>query len=123
ARLPAEVRGVKRAANHVAMIQVAIKNEAGELLDSAIPKVAIVKDANYSAERINEDLDDGVDLYALISRNLERHPLAGFVLEGHAPFGTITSATRARMLRSAVYCGMPVAIVEIGRASCRERGG
>jgi len=114
ARLPAEVRGVKRAANKVTMIQVAIKDEAGELLDSAIPKVTIVKDANYSAERTNEDLDDGVDLHALISRNLERHPLAGFVLEGHAPFGTITSATRARILRSAVYCGMPVAIVGRG---------
>src|SRR5438094_3986747 len=91
------------------MIPVAIKNEAGELLGSAIPKVAIVKDANYSAERINDDLDDGVDLLALISRNLERHPLSGFVLEGHAPFGTITSATRTRILKAAVYSGIPVA--------------
>jgi hypothetical protein len=114
ARLPARVLGVNRAGDNVTMIPVAIKNEAGELLGSAIPKVAIVKDANYSAERINEDLDDGVDLLALISRNLERHPLAGFVLEGHAPFGTITSATRTRILRSAVYSGMPVAIVGRG---------
>jgi hypothetical protein len=114
ARLPAEVLGVKRAGNNVTTIQVAIKNDAGELLEGAIPKVAIVKDANYSAERINEDLDDGVDLRALIGRNLERHPLAGFVLEGHAPFGTITSATRTRILRSAVYSGMPVAIVGRG---------
>ena len=114
ARLPAEVLGVKRAGNNVTTTQVAIKNDAGELLEGAIPKVAIVKDANYSAERINEDLDDGVDLLALIGRNLERHPLAGFVLEGHAPFGTITSAMRTRILRSAVYSGMPVAIVGRG---------
>jgi hypothetical protein len=114
ARLPARVLGVNRAGDNVTMIPVAIKNEAGELLGSAIPKVAIVKDANYSAERISEDPDDGVDLLALISRNLERHPLAGFVLEGHAPFGTITSATRTRILRSAVYSGMPVAIVGRG---------
>jgi hypothetical protein len=114
ARLPARVLGVNRAGDNVTMIPVAIKNEAGELLGSAIPKVAIVKDANYSAERISEDPDDGVDLLALISRNLERHPLAGFVLEGHAPFGTITSATRTRILRSAVYAGMPVAIVGRG---------
>jgi len=114
ARLPARVLGVNRAGDNVTMIPVAIKNEAGELLGSAIPKVAIVKDANYSAERISEDLDDGVDLLALISRNLERYPLSGFVLEGHAPFGTITSATRTRILRSAVYAGMPVAIVGRG---------
>ena len=114
ARLPAKVLGVNRAGDKVAMIPVAIKNEAGELLGSAIPKVAIVKDANYSAERINDDLDDGVDLLALISRNLERHPLSGFVLEGHAPFGTITSATRTRILKAAVYSGIPVAIVGRG---------
>ena len=114
ARLPAKVLGVNRAGDKVAMIPVAIKNEAGELLGSAIPKVAIVKDANYSAERINDDLDDGVDLLALISRNLERYPLSGFVLEGHAPFGTITSATRTRMLKAAVYSGIPVAIVGRG---------
>ncbi|TMI02977.1 MAG: asparaginase, partial [Betaproteobacteria bacterium] len=114
ARLPAKVLGVSRAGDKVAMIPVAIKNEAGELLGSAIPKVAIVKDANYSAERINDDLDDGVDLLALISRNLERYPLSGFVLEGHAPFGTITSATRTRILKAAVYSGIPVAIVGRG---------
>ena len=114
ARLPAKVLGVNRAGDKVAMIPVAIKNEAGELLGSAIPKVAIVKDANYSAERINDDLDDGVDLLALISRNLERYPLSGFVLEGHAPFGTITSATRTRILKAAVYSGIPVAIVGRG---------
>jgi len=114
ARLPAKVLGVTRAGDKVAMIPVAIKNEAGELLGSAIPKVAIVKDANYSAERINDDLDDGVDLLALISRNLERYPLSGFVLEGHAPFGTITSATRTRILKAAVYSGIPVAIVGRG---------
>src|SRR5712691_3540683 len=83
ARLPADVLGVRRAGNNVTMIQVAIKNDGGDLL-------------------------------ALISRNLKRHPLAGFVVEGHAPFGTITSATRTRILRSAVYSGMPVAIVGRG---------
>ncbi len=114
ARLPARVLGVNRAGDNVAMIPVAIKNEAGELLGSAIPKVAIVKDANYSAERISEDLDDGVDLLALISRNRERYPLSGFVVEGHAPFGTITSATRTRILKAAVYSGIPVAIVGRG---------
>ena len=106
-RLPSEVRGVKN-------ISVPIKNKAGELLDSAIPKVAIVKDANYAAERMGEGSEDDVDLAALIRRNLERYPLCGFVLEGHAPYGTTSSATRKRVLKSAVYRGMPVVLVGRG---------
>jgi L-asparaginase len=106
ARLPNEVLGVNK--------PVPIKNKAGELLDSAIPKVAIVKDANYSAERMGEELEDDADLLALISRNLERYPLSGFVVEGHVPFGTISSATRTRVLKSAVYRGMPVVVVGRG---------
>jgi len=35
ARLPAEVLGVRRAGNNVSLIPVSIKNEAGELRDSA----------------------------------------------------------------------------------------
>jgi hypothetical protein len=91
-----------------------VKNKNGELLESAIPKVAIIKDANYSAERGGEERGDDADLLALISRNLERHPLSGFVVEGHSPYGTIASATRTRTLKSAVYRGMPVVIVGRG---------
>jgi L-asparaginase/Glu-tRNA(Gln) amidotransferase subunit D len=84
-----------------------LKNDQGELLESAIPKVAIVKDANY-------DVDDDVDLRALIERNLQRYPLSGFVVEGHSPYGTIPSPARDRTLKSAVYRGMPVVVVGRG---------
>ncbi|HKQ26974.1 MAG TPA: asparaginase domain-containing protein [Burkholderiales bacterium] len=93
---------------------VRIKNEAGELLGGAIPKVAILKDANYGAERASESGEDEVDLAALIERNLGRYPLSGFVLEGHAPYGTTPSAKRKRMLRAAVNHGMPVVLVGRG---------
>jgi L-asparaginase/Glu-tRNA(Gln) amidotransferase subunit D len=89
-----------------------VKNERGELLADAIPKVAILKDANYYAE--GDDPEDDVDLAALIERNARRYPRAGFVLEGHSPYGTGASATRMRMLRSAAERGMPVAIVGRG---------
>ena len=75
--------------------------------------MALIKEGNYGAERAKEEDDDG-DLLALVSRNLERYPLAGFVLEGHSPYGTIASGSRTRILKSAVYCGMPVVIVGRG---------
>jgi L-asparaginase/Glu-tRNA(Gln) amidotransferase subunit D len=89
-----------------------LKNERGELLPDAIPKVAILKEANYYAE--GDDADDDADLAALIERNARRYPLAGFVLEGHAPYGTAASGSRMRLLQSAVERGMPVAIVGRG---------
>ncbi len=95
-------------------LPAAVKNEKGELLGSAIPKVAIVKDGNYDAEA-GEPLEDQVDLLALVERNRKRYPLAGFVVEGHAPYGTIPSTARARILRSAAHSGMPV--VTVGRGN------
>ena len=114
ARLPAEVPGVRSEQNRIRTTAVPVKNKAGELLGSAIPKVAILKDANYSTERTSDEAGDDADLLALTSRNLERYPLSGFVAEGHAPYGTIVSATRTRMLKSAVYSGMPVVVVGRG---------
>jgi L-asparaginase/Glu-tRNA(Gln) amidotransferase subunit D len=88
-----------------------VKNERGELLAEAIPKVSIIKEANYYAE---DDAEDDVDIEALIERNLRRYPRSGFVLEGHSPYGTAASAARSRLLRSAVERGMPVVIVGRG---------
>jgi hypothetical protein len=105
-RLPAEVQGIHG--------PVKIKNEQGELLGSAIPKVAILKDANYYSEAPGDEHDDEADLIALIERNLKRHPLSGFVFEGLSPYGTSASATRARTLTRAVHSGMPVVIVGRG---------
>src|SRR5438552_1804929 len=89
-----------------------LKNERGELLASAIPKVSIVKEANYYAD--GDDTEDDADLVALIERNARRYPLSGFVLEGHSPYGTTASASRTRLLKTAVERGMPVVIVGRG---------
>jgi len=101
-RLPGEVRGVR------------IKS-AGLLFESAIPKVTIVKEANYSEERASAGFNDDVDLVALVNRNQRHYPLAGFVVEGHSPYGTLVSRSRTRLLKSAVYRGMPV--VAVGRGN------
>ena len=107
ARLPREVPGMRGT--------VAIKNAAGELLGSAIPKVAILKEASYAADVFEEAPEREADLLAQIDRNLEEHPLAGFVVEGLAPYGTMTSTARIRLMRRAVHCGMPV--VAVGRGN------
>src|SRR5919202_1318130 len=97
---------------NLSRLPASVKNERGELLASAIPKVSIVKEANYYAE--GDDPEDNADLAALIERNARRYPLAGFVLEGHSPYGTAASATRTRMLRDAAKRGMPVVLVGRG---------
>jgi hypothetical protein len=111
-RLPVEVTG--RLAN--GDTRVAIKDQRGELLESAIPKVTIVKDGNYTTDDYDDDPSREVDLLAQIARNLAEHPLAGFVVEGLSPYGRLTSAVRTRVMRRAAFSGMPVVLVGRGNA-------
>ena len=77
-RLPAHATG------HLASgdIRVPIKDGRGDLLESAIPRVTIVKDGNYTVDDWDDDPSREVDLLAQIARNLAAYPLAGFVVEG-----------------------------------------
>jgi len=115
-RLPAEVMGVRRVDNNgvarLAMVAVPIKNADGELVASAIPTVAIVKDGNFVGE--GNGPEDEVDLLALLDANLRRAPLAGFVVEGRSPYGGASSQGRHEVLLRAVCSGMPVARVGRG---------
>ena len=111
-RLPAEVTG-RLASGET---RVAIKDRREELLESAIPKVTIVKDGNYTTDDYDDDPSREVDLLAQIARNLAAHPLAGFVVEGLSPYGRLTSAVRTRVMRRAALSGMPVVLVGRGNA-------
>jgi L-asparaginase len=95
---------------------VRVKDVRGDLLESAIPKVTIVKDGNYTVDDYDDDPSREVDLLAQIARNLAAHPLAGFVVEGLSPYGRLTSAVRARVMRRAAFSGMPVVLVGRGNA-------
>ena len=64
----------------------------------------------------DDDTSREVDLLAQIERNLAAHPLAGFVVEGLSPYGRLTSAVRARVMRRAAFAGMPVVLVGRGNA-------
>ena len=114
-RLPTRTVGVQRTANGLAEIDVAIKDSSGNLLEAAIPKVVIVKDGTYDVDGYEIDLAREVDLVARVEHNLAHAPLAGFVVEGLAPYGIMTSSARHRLMLRAVHSGMPV--VRVGRGN------
>ncbi len=116
ARIPREVRGVLRTNGRLQQVSVTLKTGAGELVETVVPKVSIIKDGNYVADDYSDDTEREVDLIALIDAKLRGAPLAGFVLEGLSPYGYAMSAARHRLLLRAVHCGMPVARVGRGNA-------
>lgn len=114
AQLPASVQGARLQGSAVTTVTVAVKNGAGELLGSAIPKVTLVKHARYLPEDTSGDAGSEVDILARIENNLRQAPLAGFVAEGSAPFGAMSNAVDAALKR-ATFSGMPV--VKVGRGN------
>jgi L-asparaginase len=91
------------------------REDNGDLLESAIPSVSIVKDGGFYAEEYFDDPDVTADLVALVQRKLARNRLAGFVIEGTVPYGKMTSSVRQAVLQKAIYSGLPV--VRVGRGS------
>jgi L-asparaginase len=116
-RLPSRTAGVRHDGGGIASVEVPIKDANGNLLESAIPKVAIVKDGSYHADDFDVKLERERDLLALIEYNLMHAPLAGFVVEGLAPYGIMTSSARNRLMLRAVHSGMPVARVGRGNSA------
>jgi hypothetical protein len=108
--LPAQVTGVGREGE----VAVRIKNDAGELLEAAIPKVTIIKYARYLSDDTSNDPDSVIEVLGRIEKNLLDSPLAGFVLEGGAPYSNTDEPTTAA-LRRAMLTGMPV--VRVGRGN------
>jgi hypothetical protein len=113
-RLPESVEGTRKDGGTIRTVTVRIKGEGGSLLPTAIPKVTIVKHARYLPEDDSGSAASEVDILARIEKNLRDAPLAGFVAEGAAPFGTMSNSVDAA-LRRAVFSGMPV--VRVGRGN------
>ena len=112
--LPGCVEGVRRAGANIERVPVVVKDEAGRLLPGAIPKVTIEKYGRYMVDDAEARAEGEVGIAALIEKNLCRFPLAGFVGEGAAPYGSMSAATDAALAR-AVFSGMPV--VKVGRGN------
>jgi hypothetical protein len=114
-RLPAQTSGVRRGARGLETVAVPVKDAHGELLESAIPRVVIVKDGSYLADDYDADVEREVDLLAILDAMLVSAPLAGWVIEGLTPYGIMTSPARHQLALRAVFSGIPV--VRVGRGA------
>jgi hypothetical protein len=87
---------------------VRIKDANGDLLETAVPKVPIVKDGSYYEDEPLAGTESQVDILAWLDDCLKNAPLAGFAVEGLSPYGKPASPSRTRALLRAVYSGLPV---------------
>jgi hypothetical protein len=120
-RLPRTVAGVHRPGTSIDTRPVAVTDDAGRLLPEALPKVTLCKHVRYGMDDPSGDPGQEVEIAARIERNLARFPLAGFVLEGNAPFGRTDESLTAALHRAA-FSGMPVVRVGRGNAEGVVRG-
>lgn len=110
-RLPDTVPGVALRAERAAPIPVRVRAANGQLDPQAMPVVSLVKHSRYA---LTDDEGQQVEIRARIRYNLaEAGGLAGFVLEGSAPFAKSDESVMAA-LREAVLQGMPVVCVSRG---------
>jgi L-asparaginase len=114
ARLPETTSGVRIENGRIVSVRVPIKDRDGFLLESAIPKVTIVKDGSFLQDDYQVEPKGEVDLQAMIADNLARAPLAGFVIEGFSPYGKMSSEVRHRIMSRAAFLGFPIARVGRG---------
>ena len=113
-RLPDEVEGSLFLDRRREAVIVPVKDESGSLRGEAVPRVSIVKDGNYHADSADPDLEREADLNAAIADHLAKAPLAGFVVEGQSPYGSMTAPDRHHLMQRAAFSGMPVARVGRG---------
>jgi L-asparaginase/Glu-tRNA(Gln) amidotransferase subunit D len=113
-RLPSVVQGASQVGDQIENVQVSVKDEKGDLLPSAIPKVSIVKYSRYASDSYSDDAGSEVEILARIEKNLQEFRLSGFVLEGNSPYAGHDEPSMAA-LRRAVLAGMPV--VRVGRGN------
>jgi L-asparaginase/Glu-tRNA(Gln) amidotransferase subunit D len=113
-RLPASVSGVRWVDGALRLVPLRIKDDEGNLLPTAVPKVTIEKTARYLESKRPGAPVGEVDILARIEENVREAPLTGFVAEGTAPYGRMTDAVAAS-LRRATFSGTPV--VRVGRGN------
>ncbi|MCX6023071.1 MAG: asparaginase domain-containing protein, partial [Chloroflexi bacterium] len=111
--LPTEVLGSKGGEGGIMTAPVAIKDAAGDILESAIPMVTVVKHTRYHPLDSTLTAETEVDVLARIAMHLRDQPLAGIVAEGSVG-GSVNRPVELALER-AVFSGMPV--VRVGRGN------
>ncbi len=114
--LPAKLDGTVRQNGVFKTVSVDIKNAAGELLPTAIPKIALFKGDVWFDDDGGPNPAGEKGINASIDLLLEKYPLAGIVGEGLAPYSTM-SASQDKALEKAVLSGLPV--VKTARGDAR----
>lgn len=114
-QLPSSVEGVLRENGALKSVTVTIKDANGDLIPSAIPKVAIVKGDHWYDDGGEPNPLGEKGIIGTIDMLIEKYPLAGIVGEGLSPYSSLPEA-QDRMLRRAVLSGLPVVKVSRGDA-------
>ncbi len=114
-KIPSSVPVVRIDNGRLMRADVTIRDNSGDLLESAIPSVSIVKDGSYTAEDYFDDASVTEDLTIRVEQKLRLNRLGGFVTEGLSPYGSMTSSVRQAVLQRAIFSGLPV--VRVGRGN------
>jgi hypothetical protein len=116
-KLPLSVQGVRQTGNGITNVEITIKDEHGDLLPAAIPRVGIVKYATFGSDDYADDPVNEVEVSARVEKNLKDFPLSGFVVEANEPYGNVQESLAIAMER-VVKHGMPV--VMAGRGNTED---
>ena len=111
--LPPSVKAARKSAGGIELVDVPVKDASGKLLADAIPVVSIMKDGSYCGIDFGDDPELEVDMIASIEHKLAMGRLAGFVIEGLVPYGSLPSTARHNLMVRAAFSGIPV--VKVGR--------
>jgi len=111
--LPARVKAARKSAGGIELVDVAVKDAGGKLLADAIPVVSIMKDGSYCGIDFGDDPELEIDMIASIEHKVAMGRLAGFVIEGLVPYGSLPSTARHNLMVRAAFSGIPV--VKVGR--------
>ena len=91
-----------------------VTDYSGLLVGDSLPRISVIKMSHYSQNTSSQLAEPSAEILLQIADKLNSSPLAGFVAEGEAPYGNMTTEpTKAPAI--AVYSGMPV--VSVGRGN------
>jgi hypothetical protein len=114
-QLPQYVQSSQLVDGRLQCIKIPILDSNGDLLETAIPSVSIVKDGGFCGLEWEVDPNAEADLIALINHKLIMQKLSGIVVEGTTPSGNMTSPARMKLIQRAIFSGIPV--VRVARGS------
>lgn len=116
-KIPKSVAGIKQAEDgSIANVDIDVKDNEGLLIPEIMPMVSIFKSARWKTDDDgSDDPSTEVDILARLQDDLSKYPLAGFVGEGMAPYGSMIKPMDAALELAALY-GYPVLKAARGNA-------